>query len=303
MKILRNNGMLPKGLAIALGAFDGVHMGHRKLIENIVSYSKEKNCLSCVYTFDTLPSGAKYITDWEQRIDIFEKLGVDYLYIQKFDADFKGTSAKGFMEKYIKDASFVTVGFNFRFGKGREGNTQILKDYCSENGIDFNVVEPVYLGNEIVSSTKIRGYIEEDNFETASKMLMSDFTVSGEVIHGNAIGRTIGFPTANISVDENRIMPTEGVYATVTEYEDKKYPSVTNYGGKPTFKDNKILLETNIFDLEEDLYGKKISVIFLKKLRNIVAFSSKEELKNQLNTDKKESLKIFEKSLYKLKNV
>ena len=291
--------MFPKGLAIAFGAFDGVHLGHRKLIENIISFSKENKCSSCVYTFDALPSGAKYITDWEQRINIFEKLGVDYLYIQKFDADFKGTSARDFMKKYINGASYVTVGFNFRFGKGREGNTQILMDYCLENDIDFNIVEPVYLGNEIVSSTKIRGYIEENNFEMARKMLMSDFAVSGEVVHGNKIGRTMGFPTANICVDENRIMPTEGVYATITKYEGKIYPSVTNYGGKPTFKDNKILLETNIFDFGEELYGKKISVIFLKKLRNIVAFSSKEELKNQLNTDKKESLKIFKKSLYK----
>ena len=130
-------------------------------------------------------------------------------------------------------------------------------------------------------------------------MLGRDFCISGTVVHGNAIGRTMGFPTANICVDENRIMPSEGVYATVTEYEGKIYPSVTNYGGKPTFKDNKILLETNIFDFEGDLYGKNISVCFLEKLRNVVGFSSKEELKNQLKADKNKSLEIFKKSLYK----
>lgn len=301
MKILKNNEVLPNELAIALGAFDGVHMGHRKLIENIVCYSKENNCRSCVYTFDALPSGAKYITDWEQRIKIFEELGVDCLYIQKFDADFKGTSAKVFLDKHIKKASYVTVGFNFRFGKGREGNTQLIREYCNENNISFRIVEPVYLGSEIISSTKIRGYIEENNFETAGKMLGQDFCVSGTVVHGNAVGRTMGFPTANICVDENRIMPTEGVYATVTEYEGNMYPSVTNYGGKPTFKDNKILLETNLFDFDGDLYGKKISVYFLKKLRNIVGFNSKEELKTQLIADKNKSLKIFEKSIYKSK--
>ncbi len=299
MKILRSNEVLPKGQAIALGAFDGIHMGHRKLIENIVNYSKDNNCQSCVYTFDTLPSGAKFINDWDKRIEIFETLGVDYLYIQKFDADFKSTSAKEFLDKYIKGASYITVGFNFRFGKGREGNTHLLNDYCNENKINFHIVEPVYLGSEIVSSTKIRGYIEENNFEIAKKMLGQDFCVNGTVVHGNAIGRTIGFPTANICVDENRIMPAEGVYATFTEYEGKIYPSITNYGGKPTFKDNKILLETNIFDFDGDLYNKKISVHFLEKLRNIVGFSSKEELKNQLNADKNKSLEIFKKSLYK----
>ncbi len=299
MKILRSNEVLPKGLAVALGAFDGIHMGHRKLIENIVNYSKGNNCQSCVYTFNTLPSGSKYINDWDKRIEIFESFGVDFLYIQEFDADFKNTSASDFLDKYIKDASYVTVGFNFRFGKGREGNTYLLKDYCDENNIAFNVVEPVYLGSEIVSSTKIRGYIEENNFEVAKKMLGQDFSVSGTVVHGNAIGRTMGFPTANICVDENRIMPSEGVYATVTEYEGKIYPSITNYGGKPTFKDNKILLETNILDFERDLYGKKITVYFLEKLRNIVGFSSKEELKDQLIIDKNKSLKIFKKYLYK----
>lgn len=299
MKILNNNEVLPKGVAVALGAFDGIHMGHRKLIENVVDYAKENNCQSCVYTFDTLPSGAKYINDWEKRIEVFQGLGVDYLYIQKFDADFKSTSAKDFLDMYIKRASYVTVGFNFRFGKGREGNALLLKEYCMENNINFQVVEPVYLGDEIVSSTKIRGYIEENNFEKAKKMLCGDFCVSGIVVHGNAIGRTIDFPTANICIDENRIMPSEGVYATVTEYEGKMYPSVTNYGGKPTFKDNKILLETNLFDFEGDLYGKKISVHFLEKIRNIVAFGSKEELKEQLIADKNKSLGIFKKSLYK----
>ncbi len=299
MKILKNNEVLPRGLAIALGAFDGVHMGHRRLIENIVCYSRENNCSSCVFTFDALPSGAKYITDWEQRIKIFEELGVDYLYIQRFDDEFKNTSAEEFLNKYIANASYVTVGFNFRFGKGRGGNTRILGEYCEDNNIDFKIVSPVYLDDEIVSSTKIRGYVEEDNFKIAKKMLLSDFSVSGTVIHGNAVGRTIGFPTANICVDENRIMPTEGVYATVTEYDGRKYPSITNYGGKPTFGDNKILIETNIFDFNEDLYGMKISVSFIEKLRDTVVFNSKEELKSQLNEDKNKSLEIFEKSLYK----
>lgn len=299
MKILKSNDTLPNGVAIALGAFDGIHMGHRKLIENIVDYSKYNGCSSCVYTFDILPSGAKYITDWEQRIKIFESLGVDYLYIQDFNSDFKSTSAIGFLDKYIKGAAYVTVGFNFRFGRGREGNTHLLGDYCKENNIVFDIVEPVYLGNEIVSSTKIRGYVEDNNFEIAKKMLGYDFYVSGTVVHGNAIGRTIGFPTANICIDENRIMPAEGVYATVTEYDGKMYPSITNYGGKPTFKDNQILLETNLFDFEGDLYDKNISVHFIEKLRNIVGFASKEELKDQLSADKNKSLEIFKKCLYK----
>lgn len=299
MKILKNNEVLPQGLAIALGAFDGVHTGHKKLIENIALYSKDNNCSSCVYTFDVLPSGARYITDLEQRIKIFEKMGVDYLYIQSFDADFKGMPAQAFLGSFISDAKYVTVGFNFRFGKGREGNTKILEEYCRGNNIDIDIVSPVYLDDEIVSSTKIRGYIEENNFKMAKKMLGYDFSVSGIVEHGNAIGRTIGFPTANIRVDECRIMPLEGVYATVTEYAGNMYPSITNYGGKPTFNDNKILLETNLFDFDGNLYGKKISIHFVEKLRDISAFESAEALKSQLIADKNKTLKIFQKTIYK----
>lgn len=299
MKILKNNEVLPQGLAIALGAFDGVHTGHKKLIENIVLYSKNNNCSSCVYTFDVLPSGARYITDLEQRIKIFEKMGVDYLYIQSFDADFKGMPSQAFLDSFISDAKYVTVGFNFRFGKGREGNTKILEEYCRGNNIDIDIVSPVYLDDEIVSSTKIRGYIEENNFKMAKKMLGYDFSVSGIVEHGNAIGRTIGFPTANIRVDECRIMPLEGVYATVTEYAGNMYPSITNYGGKPTFKDNKILLETNLFDFDGNLYGKKISIHFVEKLRDISAFESAEALKSQLIADKNKTMKIFQKTIYK----
>jgi len=299
MKILKNNEVLPAGLSIALGAFDGVHMGHKKLIENIVSYARANNCKSCVYTFDILPSGARYITDWEQRIGIFEKLGVDYLYIRSFDAGFKGMSAYDFLEAYISKANYVSVGFNFRFGKGREGNTKILENYCRENNITIDVVSPVYLYDEIVSSTKIRGYIEENNFEMAKKMLGYNFTVDGVVEHGDAIGRTIGFPTANISVDENRIMPLEGVYATITEFDGKMYPSITNYGGKPTFKKSRILLETNLFDFEGDLYGKKISVHFVEKIRDVMTFNSADELKGQLIADKNKTLKIFKKGIYK----
>lgn len=299
MKVIKDLGDFPKGLAIALGAFDGVHLGHRKLVENITEYAKKNNCMSCVYTFDTLTSSARYITDMEQKMKIFEDLGVDCIYIQKFDEDFKNTPAKEFLNKYIKGAGYVCVGYNFCFGKGRGGNTTLLKDFCLENGIEFHIEEPVCIFGEVVSSTKIRGYIEKGNFQTAKKMLGSDFCAGGVVVHGREIGRTMGFPTANIFIDQNRIMPPFGVYATVTEYEGKLYPSVTNYGTKPTFDDNEILLENHIFDFDGDLYGKSILVHFIEKIRDVEVFSSKDQLKSRILTDKNKSLEIFKKSLYK----
>ena len=286
MEILSNNDVLPKGLAIALGAFDGIHIGHRRLIENIVDYSKEHNCKSCVYTFDTLPSGARYINDSSQRIAIFESLGVDYLYIQRFDENFRCTSAKGFMDKFIKDASYVTVGFNFRFGKGREGNTGLLKDYCSQNGTVIHIQEPVYFGDEIVSSTKIRGYIEEDNFCTAGKMLGRNFCVNGVVIHGNAVGRTIGFPTMNQRIPEKKLTPAFGVYASRVYVDGEYYVGISNLGRKPTIEgEHKTGLETYLLDYNGDLYGKKLKTELLYYIRPEEKFTGIDELTKQIHND------------------
>ena len=295
MKII-DNECLPKGSCVALGAFDGIHIGHRKLIENAVNFAGKKNLLSCVFTFDVLPSGAEYISDCAQRNEILEKLGVDCILIKHFDDDFKNTSAEDFMEKYLSDVSYVSVGFNFRFGKNRRGDVNMLLDFCNEKGIKINVCDPVCLGGTVVSSTRIRECIKKSDFSLAKEMLGRGFFAEGNVVYGNQIGRTIGFPTANIKIKPGNIMPDTGVFVTITQADGKFYKSFSNYGKKPTFSDENVVLETHLFDFDGNLYGKRIRVYFVNKIRDITKFVSKDALKQQLLEDKSKSLDFFSKS-------
>lgn len=296
MEIINGTNIIPDGVAVALGAFDGIHIGHKKLIENIIEYSKQNGCKTCVFTFDVLPSGAKYIMSAKQRNEILADMGIDYLYVQHFDAGFKSMTAKEFMNKYLLQAKFVSVGFNFRFGANRQGDTKILEEFCAENHIEISVEDPVMYGDEIVSSTLIRKAIEDCDFVKANAMLDRPFCVDGAVVHGEALGRTMGFPTANLQVDVSMTAPNEGVYVTITQVDGILYKSFTNYGSKPTFENDKILLETHLFDFDGDLYGKEIKVYFMDNIRGVKKFPSIDALKEQLLEDKNKSLNFFSKN-------
>ncbi|MBR0277002.1 MAG: bifunctional riboflavin kinase/FAD synthetase [Clostridia bacterium] len=296
MDIIKYGQNIPDGMAVALGAFDGVHMGHKKLTENVVEYAKKNKCKSCVFTFDKLPHASYFINSIEERAKIFDDLGIDVLFVKDFDNEFKNTSDIDFLNKFLIKSKYVTVGFNFKFGRNRTGNSGLLREFCDKNSIDCDIINPVLCDNNIVSSSLIRKYISDGNFASASKMLGRPFYISGKVVHGNKIGRKMGFPTANIIIDSKRIMPPKGVYITVTEYNGKLYRSITNYGAKPTFNDDNVLVETNIFDFNKDIYGNNIIIYFKEKIRDISAFSSADELKNTLNSDRDKCLKFFSKN-------
>lgn len=296
LEIINGTNIIPDGVAVALGAFDGIHIGHKKLIDNIIEYSKQEGCKTCVFTFDVLPSGAKSIITHQQRNDILADMGVDYLYIQHFDASFKNMTASEFMSRYLLQAKFVSVGFNFRFGVNRQGDTLMLEEFCKQNHIEFCIEKPVLYDGQVVSSTLIRKAIGEADIARANAMLGRPFCAEGVVVHGEALGRTLGFPTANVQIDSSMIVPCEGVYVTVTQVEDVLYKSFTNYGSKPTFENDKVLLETHLFDFDDDLYGKTIKVYFMDKLRGVTKFSSVEALVEQLLEDKTKSLNFFSKN-------
>ena len=296
LEIINGISVIPDGVAVALGAFDGIHIGHKKLIENIIEYAKQNGCKTCVFTFDVLPSGAKYIMSTNQRNKILADMGIDYLYIQHFDPGFKSMSAGEFMSKYLMQAKFISVGFNFRFGANRMGDTKMLEEFCTENHIEINVEDPIMYDGEIVSSTLIRKAIKECDFDKVNAILGRPFCIEGIVVHGEALGRTMGFPTANLQIDASMSVPCEGVYVTATQVEGVLYKSFTNYGSKPTFENDKILLETHLFDFDGDLYGKEIKVYFMDKIRGIIKFSSIEALKSQLLEDKSKILKFFSKN-------
>jgi len=296
LDILYKVQKVPDGTAVALGAFDGIHIGHQKLIENVVNYSRKNGCKSCVFTFDELPSGADFITNNTERFKIFEKLGVDILCVQPFDNSFKNLSAFDFMSNYLLQCRYITVGFNFKFGMDRTGNSDILRNFCVQNNIECDIVSPVICDGDVVSSSRIRKLLKDGSLQDVNRLLGHAFCVNGTVIIGNQVGRTMEFPTANIKVEANRAMPPYGVYATVTEYDGVLYKSITSYGTKPTFSSEEVLIETNIFDFNENIYDKNITVYFVNRIRDIESFGSIEELKSKIIEDKSKSLEFFSKN-------
>lgn len=300
MKIYRNLASIPvlSPTAVALGLFDGVHLGHRAVIQAAVR-QKENGLTPAVFTFSTHQSapsskGAlRYICTDSERLSLFESLGVEVVFMPEF-GEFQSMSAPEFIRDLLGKrfcASFVSCGFNFHFGAYGAGDTALLRDVCDESGIRAQVIEPFTYDGAPVSSTRIRALLEQGELATANILLGAPYFVCGEVVHGFAIGHTIGFPTANQLIDKNRVVPKHGVYATLTEVDGKVYRSVSNIGIKPTISGSREpLCETHIIGLSEDLYGKNIRVSFLEFLRPEVKFSGLDELKKQIALDRQHSL-------------
>ncbi|MBQ2753966.1 MAG: riboflavin biosynthesis protein RibF, partial [Clostridia bacterium] len=261
----------------------GVHIAHGVLINNAVTYAKEKGINSCVFTFDVNPKDSKLITTNRERQDIFELMGADILFLKQFDDSLKNLEPTEFLEEYLKNCRYICVGFNFKFGKDRKGNTKDIETFCKTNCIDFNIVDAVKYKGEIVSSSLIREYILNSDFKSAKEMLGRNYFVTGVVEKGDKIGITLGFPTANIVPDS--IIAGEGVYLTYTTVDGKRYKSVTNVGGKPTIRGGVNRVETHIIDYSGDAYGKEIKVEFIKKIRDIIKFENTDSLKSQLKND------------------
>ncbi|MBQ7075409.1 MAG: bifunctional riboflavin kinase/FAD synthetase [Clostridia bacterium] len=283
MIITNNDITMLNNTAVALGAFDGVHIAHGVLINNAVTYAKEKGINSCVFTFDVNPKDSKLITTNRERQDIFELMGADILFLKQFDDSLKNLEPTEFLEEYLKNCRYICVGFNFKFGKDRKGNTKDIETFCKTNGIDFDIVDAVKYKGEIVSSSLIREYILNSDFKSAKEMLGRNYFVTGVVEKGDKIGITLGFPTANIVPDS--IIAGEGVYLTYTTVDGKRYKSVTNVGGKPTIRGGVNRVETHIIDYSGDAYGKEIKVEFIKKIRDIIKFENTDSLKSQLKND------------------
>ncbi|MBO4264796.1 MAG: bifunctional riboflavin kinase/FAD synthetase [Clostridia bacterium] len=295
--------LLPFSCAIALGNFDGVHIGHAELLKKTAQYAKENGCESAVFTFDTAPAlslgkSAKTLTPTAKKLEIFKSFGVSYAVLCDFD-EIRDVCAEDFISDILikKLHSVCTVcGFNYRFGKGAAGDYLLLEKKMKENGLFSITVEPVIYENESVSSTRIRKYIESGNIETANRLLGRYYEKSSKVETGKRIGRTIGVPTINQNFDKNEIIPLCGTYASFCRIDGKTYPSVTNVGSKPTVKDDGVInCETHIINFSGDLYQKTVNVCFLSYMRNERKFASLEELKAQIGKDIERSEELFRK--------
>jgi len=285
-----------RGGVYALGNFDGVHLGHKEIISKVIDISISKNIPSGVLIFDPHPRnyfnpklGDFILSDIKTRSYLLEKTKLDFLGILKFDDFMSNLSPREFVEKIIKNrvgVSHLIVGYNFKFGKNREGDVQILSKICAEFNIDLTIIEQVKNLEQTISSSKIREGIKELDFEKVKKIIGDYWKILGEVIEGDKRGREIGFPTANIMLN-NLIKPDFGVYAVKIDYNNDTYDGIANFGVRPTFDKTKSLpiLEVHLFDFTDNLYGKEIVISFVDFIRKEKKFNGLESLKSQIQLD------------------
>jgi riboflavin kinase / FMN adenylyltransferase len=283
---------------VTLGMFDGVHLGHQKVIEKIVSLASKKKGESIVLTFDRHPRSflsrepQSCITSLEHRLVLFERSGVDITVVLKFDKKIAETSAEDFLDEIMYNslgARTVVLGFNCSFGKDRKGNASMVCDLAHKYGFEVISCEPVEFEGEIISSTTIRNNIIQGKLQKAEGMLGRRVSVFGTVIKGSGRGKELGFPTANLNL-HHEIRPPSGAYATKALFDGKEYKAITNIGKRPTFEENTYddepVVEAHIIDFSESIYGRDLEVQFLYKLREETKFENIDELKLQLERDK-----------------
>lgn len=295
-------------LSMALGYFDGVHLGHQKVILEAKKHADQKGLRSAVMTFDPHPSVVlgknekhvhfQYITPLAEKIKIIEKLGIDYLFIVHFTPDFANLLPQEFIDQYIIDLNVkhVVAGFDFSYGRMGKGTMEILP-FHSREMFTFTVVEKFTSGDEKVSSTRIRNYIKEGRTGELPELLGRFYLTEGIVVHGDKRGRTIGFPTANVDTRDEYILPPLGVYAVKIKVGGDWYEGVCNVGYKPTFNKEtlKVSVEVNIFNFESDIYGAEVKIEWHQYLRKEQKFSGIEELVTQIEKDKQNAIQYFKK--------
>ena len=282
---------------LTIGTFDGVHLGHQKVLERLTNSAKENNLESTVLTFFPHPriilnpnKPLKLINSVKERTELLNRSKVDNLIIHPFDKNFSELDP----EKYVFEilvkklkAKIILIGYDHKFGKNRTADITDLKIYGKKYGFKVIEIKAEEISNIAISSTKIRKAISEGNISTAKKYLGYDFSLSGKIVHGKSIGRTLGFPTANIVVkEEYKLLPKNGVYLIQSVINHNKYFGMMNIGIKPTIKESSKTIEVNFFDFEGDLYHKNIEVNIKKFIRDEIKFDSLELLKSQILKDK-----------------
>lgn len=283
-----------KSYCIALGSFDGVHVGHQRLIER-VKYSASKNsCASMIYTFEVhprkilMPNKPIYmITNNAQRADILNEMGIDVLFLESFEKIMNLSAEQFFHEILVEKlhAKSVVVGYNYRFGRNGEGDADKLIQLGQKYGVEVEIVPPVLVGKEVVSSSLIRHLIYEGRVAEIPSYLSRCYSIQGTVIHGKKNGGAMGIRTANTAISKEAVLPSNGVYITDAIIDKHIYKSLTNVGINPTFRGESLSIETHVLDFEKDLYGQEIEVVFLKKLRDEIKFEYVEDLIAQIKAD------------------
>lgn len=295
--------MTQKYRTVVLGNFDGLHKGHQQLIRLGREIADQNGEELAVFTFypqiqELFDPAFCYLLPEEKKAERLRQLGVDVLQTVPFDAQIARLTPEAFVKTILVErmhAQHVVVGFNYTFGYQGAGNPEKLQELCSQYGISVTVMEPCCVDDEIVSSSTIRSYLKDGRIEKVNEMLGYVYTVSGVVCQGNQIGRTIGFPTANIMAPPKLLLPANGVYAALTKVDGVTYPGILNIGLRPTIKNSVgINIEVNLFHFDADIYGKEIEIGIRYFLRSEVKFSGLEALKAQLEKDKAQTRQLFQ---------
>lgn len=281
---------------VALGSFDGLHCGHLSLVKKTVQVANQKKGRSMVFTYKNHPktlikpeNAPKLIMDLETKLNYLEEENVDIVVLRSFTKEFMSMSAEDFIKLLCVDYNVkgIIVGFNFKFGYKNLGDVKLLENLQSKYGYELYVMEPYTYNGDVISSTRIRNSILEGNVQEASKMLSKPYLIKGKVIHGKKLGRTIGFPTANLEFDSKIIIPDKGVYYTNVEYNNKIYKGITSVGNNPTVNGQQLTIETYILNFDNTIYGQEIKVYFVERIRGEIKFNSLEELVEKIKEDEK----------------
>jgi riboflavin kinase/FMN adenylyltransferase len=283
----------PGGRALALGTFDGVHLGHRRVVASAVEDARERGLVSTVATFDPHPlqvlrpdQPPPLLTSTEQKIALISSLGVDELVTIPFTPELSRQSAEDFCDEVLAGvlgARSVSVGSNFRFGHGASGDAALLSERPE---FETRVVELVQQGGESISSSRIRGLLAEGDVQAAARLLGAPFTVAGRVVEGDGRGRELDMPTANVQPPPGVILPRQGIYAALATANGERHPAAVSIGVRPTFgSGGDLRLEAHLIGFQGDLYGRTLQLSFLERLRDELRFDSPEELIEQMKKD------------------
>lgn len=298
-----------KNAVVTVGSFDGLHLGHFKILNEVKKVVAEKNGTSFVVTFEPHPRFVlskdfemKLLTSLDEKKEILEKSGIENLMVINFTKEFSQLTSDEFIRQFIVEkigASHMVIGHDHKFGKDRLGDVVKLSQVGKLHNFDVTDVSAKSLNGEIISSTKIRNALFNGDIERANLFLDRNFSISGKIVVGAQRGRTLGFPTANVMLDESsKAIPKNSVYVTRCLLDNEIHFGIMNIGYRPTFENkHELVLEVHILNFDRDIYGKSMKIEFLKRLRDEVKFESKDSLIHQIQTDKKTAQEIIRASL------
>jgi riboflavin kinase/FMN adenylyltransferase len=311
MKIIKDleEVKLDQNSVITLGTFDGFHLGHQQIVDTVVQKSRQSAGRSFLITFDPHPrkvipgrNDVKILSTLDEKVVVLEQLGMENLFVINFTTEFSRQSPDEFVEKYlVKGIGLreVVIGYDHHFGKSRDGNFELLQKLGSKYDFSVTLIPEYSVDGETISSTKIRKALLAGDVSKAGKMLGRHYSFKGTIVHGDGRGRQLGFPTANLSIDnEDKLIPAKGIYAAECVVENEKHFGLLSLGSRPTFhEDGKVIPEFYIFDFDKDIYDEVMQVNMVEKIRDEEKFNSIDELIIRMKKDEEVGRKILSKQI------